>query len=394
MPSGINVKSIKKACELTKPTHIFAVPAFWESIVSVINTKCDTDKKRRKLRNAFKLSYSLQNNFGAFGNYLVRNCLFKKYLKQIFGSSIKYCISGGAFISDETLKTINLLGYRLVNGYGSTEIGITSLCNSNKIKNRIIPSIGKPFEFVEYKIENSSLFVKSSSTSKHLIDCDKEVYINDEYVDTNDAAKVEKDKYFLLGREDEIVIGNNGENLSIALIEKQLFLPLAKEFTLLASNNKIILVASYDKSEKIDKVIEELEKVSKTKVGSHISSIYYTNISFEKANSIKVKRGILLKQLQEFKNDFIPLKFLKEHTEEISNEINDGILQLVINAFKTVFPDSNVTRTTNFYNDLGGDSLKYYVLLSEIETKLGRGLEINIENPPLTPEEFVNEIEK
>ena len=394
LPTGINARAIKHACELTKPTHIFAVPVFWESIVTLINTKCDTEKKTKKLRNAFRLSYSLQKNFGTFGNYLVRRCFFKKYLKQIFGTSIQYCISGGAFINEDTLKTINLLGYRLVIGYGATEIGITSLCNSNSIKKRLSVSIGKPFEFVEYKVQNDSLMVKAPSISKSIIDGKEDNCVENEFIDTNDIAKIENNEYFLLGRKDEIIIQHDGENLSIPLIEKQISLTLATDFAVLSDNNTLILVASYSRTESIEKVIRELDSVGKTKAGSHISSIYYTNNSFEKANSIKVKRSVLLKQVKENKDEFIPLAYLKDHQSEIKNAIIDETLLLVLDAFKKVFPDNEIKGNSHFYNELGGDSLKYFILLSEIETKLGRGLYVNIENPPLTPDEFVKEIEK
>ena len=394
LPSSINPRAIKHACELTKPSHIFAVPAFWESIVSLINTKLDSDKKKTKLARAFRFSYFLQKSFGSVGNYLVRYGFFRKYLKNIFGSSIKYCISGGAFISEDTLKTINLLGYRLVNGYGTTEIGITSLTNSNSIKNRMVSSIGQPFEFVEYKLENDALLVKSSSISTHIICDEKEITIGDEFVNTKDIAKQENNRYFLLGRADEIVIQSDGENLSIPLLEKQLSLPLANEFALVAKNNEIILVASYNKTEDINKIISELDAISKSKTGTHISGIYYTNRHFEKANLIKVKRGLLLKQLEENKKDFISLKYLKEHVDQIKESIDSEFFELVLNSFKKVFPEAEINKNSNFYNELGGDSLKYFVLLSDIETKLGRGLEVNIENPPLTPEEFVKEIEK
>ena len=394
LPQGINARAIKRACEATKPTHIFAVPAFWESIVAIINTKVDTEQKAKKLAKAFKLSYFLQDSFVSVGNYLVRHLIFKKYLGQIFGSSIQYCISGGAFINEDTLKTINLLGYRLINGYGATEIGITSLSNSNKIKNRLVSSIGKPFEFVEYKIENGALLVKSPSISKRIIDNEKEINIGDEFVNTNDIAKQEKGNYFLLGRADEIVIRNDGENLSIPLIEKQISLPLANEFALVANNNEMILVASYDKNVSLENVIKELDNVGKTKAGAHVTSIYYTNKAFEKANSIKIKRSVLLEQLNENKKDFIAFKYLKDHTQEFKESIDNEFLEIVINAFKKVFPDKDITKTTNYYSELGGDSLRYFVLLSEIESKIGRGLCINPENPPLTPEDFVKEIEK
>lgn len=389
LPTGLTPRDLKRACRLTKPSHIFAVPAFYESIYALINAKVDTKRKARKLKHAFSVSYFLQKCFGSYGTHLVRDILLKKYLKQIFGTSIRYCISGGAFLDPNTLKTINLIGYPLVNGYGSTEIGITSLCVSNKIKERMIQSIGKPFEFVEYKIEDASLLVRSPSLSKHIIDKDRDLLLGKgEFTNTFDIAKVENGKYFLLGRSDEVIIGSNGENISIPLIENKLSLPLASEFAIVENDKKLVLIASYNKTLSIDNVIKELQKVSKSKQGAYIRNIYYTNRSFEKANLIKIKRDVLLKTLLSNPNDFIALESLQENTKQIEESLNEEVCNQVIKAFKKIFPERRVNKNTNFYHELGGDSLRYFVLIGEVEKEVGKKLDIDYKNPPLTPEEF------
>lgn len=64
---------------------------------------------------------------------------------------------------------INLLGYPLYNGYGTTEIGITSVDLNIKIDKRLKNSVGKPFKNVEYLINNDNLIVKLTSSCKAII---------------------------------------------------------------------------------------------------------------------------------------------------------------------------------------------------------------------------------
>ncbi len=391
LPSSLSPKSIKQACLLAKPTHIFAVPLFWESIDSLIKAKVDTEKKQKELDKAFKLSSFLQRHFNSFGTYLVREVVFKKYLNEIFGVSIRFCVSGGAFLKEDTLKTINLLGYPLVNGYGSTEIGITSLCESNTFKKRLSLSIGKPFRYVNYRIDNGSLKVNAPSSSRHIIDGKEEIILKDnDWIDTRDLVEDRNGAFYLLGRDDEIIIQGDGENLSLPLMEKSIVLPTAKEFALVEQNKNIVLIASYNELMPLDIVIKELNSIN----NKHISSIYYTNIALPKANSLKTKRNELKQLLANQKESFIPLKDLKEKGINNSVSTDDKILEIVISSFKKAFPEMKINPNSHFYNELGGNSLKYFMLINIIEEKIEKQLQIDYDNPPCTPASFVPLIEK
>lgn len=391
LPTSLSPKAIKQACSLCKPTHIFAVPLFWENLTALIKAKVDTEKKQKQLAKAFKTSESLQRRFGSFGTYLVREKMFKKYLNEIFGTSIRFCISGGAFLSEETLRTINLLGYPLMNGYGSTEIGIVSLCESNSLDKRLSLSIGRPFKNVDYKIENGVLMIHAPSSSRCILESGKEIVLGEnDWVNTCDLVEEKDGNIYLLGREDEIIIQSDGENLSLPIIEKSLSLPKANEFALVCDGGKISLIASYSRITPINAVIDELNAIN----DKHISNIYYTNIALPKANSLKIKRNALKQLLLSNKDSFIPLKELKNKSELSDTIVNNEIMEIVTSSFKNLFPELEVNPDSNFYTELGGDSLKYFVLVSLIEEKLNKELVIDYNNPPVTPAGFVELIEK
>ena len=59
---------------------------------------------------------------------------------SLFGKSVLFCISGGSYIKEDTLRLINGLGYPLYNGYGMTEAGVTSVELSPVVEYAIFPS--------------------------------------------------------------------------------------------------------------------------------------------------------------------------------------------------------------------------------------------------------------
>ena len=152
LPESLTPEKIKEAALLTHPTHLLAVPLFWELIARKILQKVKESKKEQKFEKALKFSIFLQKRFPKTGPKYVRNKLLKKYLKQVLGSSLGFCVTGGTAVSEDTLRIINGLGYNLVNGYGSTEIGISSFSNTKNVKDRLLTTIGNPFTNYKYEV--------------------------------------------------------------------------------------------------------------------------------------------------------------------------------------------------------------------------------------------------
>ena len=134
---------------------MFAVPLVWHTIYKEVTKQIKAkDEKTQKLFNrGYKLSLGLQRVFPRFGKR-VASKLFKEIKEKTFGNSMQCMITGGSYISPKAMELLNVIGYPLFNGYGMSEIGITSVELRKKAKYRLLESIGKPFEFIDYKIEN------------------------------------------------------------------------------------------------------------------------------------------------------------------------------------------------------------------------------------------------
>lgn len=378
LPMNLSPDRIRQACIVCKPTHIFAVPLFFETIVSKIKFTVKSKHLEKKFNKGIKISLSIQKIFPKFGNVFVRKILFGKYLEDILGESIQFCIVGGSQITSETLKIINAIGYPLVNGYGSTEIGIASFANPKKINERITPNIGLPFKIFDYSLESTNnsykneLYVKGESMfNKAFIDNqwitrDKSIKIR-----TFDVANLVNNHYVLEGRADEIFIGPNGENKSISLIEVNLNLRYALDAVLIKNqSNELYLLLSYASSINDYQIARDLSILTSNieyKSGD-IKKVFATKLVFPKANGIKIKR----KKIEElFKTN--PEDFQLLDPNDYRNFLNDEkidkfVLDKIIEIFKQKFPNNQINTHTDYFTDLHGNSLDYFYLVEAIES--------------------------
>ena len=165
-----STSTILKTVKKHKVTHIFAVPMLWHGIYREITRQVNNsdEKTQNKFKKGLNLSIRLQNIFPKLGKKIASK-LFGQIQSKVFGDSIQFMISGGGYISYDANKLINAIGYPLYNGYGMSEIGITSVELRKKIKYRLQTTIGRPFDSVEYKIDDNVLLVRGKSLCKTII---------------------------------------------------------------------------------------------------------------------------------------------------------------------------------------------------------------------------------
>lgn len=373
-------ETILKTVQRHKVTHLFSVPLLWNTIVREIKKEVNllSDKEKRKFEKGIKISLALQNIFPELGAKIARK-MFKRITSLIFGDSIKFTISGGGYISDEALKLINGIGYPLFNGYGSTEIGITSVELRKKAKYRILGSVGKPFKSLEYQINGDVLEVRGKSTCSVIINKDKtETIINkDEYFNTSDDAKVDaKGYYYILGRLDDVYISPNGEKINPDLIEKKCLFTTISNYSILTIDNTLSFVfevSDQTNALRIKHIYEEVEKTlcDLKKDGYLIEKIYYTNDKMTSPNAIKVSRKILKDDIAKGVIKLHPFSELNKYELLTEVEITNDIYQKVQKVFALVLSlnKGEVGLDKHFIFDLGGSSLDYFTLLIKMKNE-------------------------
>ena len=399
--SGTVLKTIRKH----EVTHVFAVPLLWHSlhreIVKQVNSM--DEKTQKRFEKGLKISLAAQNVCPRLGLRLAKR-LFAEVHDKTFGPSIKFMISGGSYLSDEASRLINALGYPLFNGYGSTEIGITSVELRARPKYRLLNSVGKPFRSINYKIEDGVLQVKGSSLCARITSESGSVEIDhDVWYDTSDIARCDKNGYYFIdGRRDDVYIGANGEKIHPDLVEKELHFTTVERYCVLSlpaeGKNSLCLVVELDKNmrgarlkqvaDEIGANVERLETLN-----YHFDKVY---VSFEhicNANAIKVSRKALLKLVESNQIELVPIGELNverlSDEKLLSRETCDEVKKImadILNKDASVISDN-----AHFVFDLGGTSLDYCTLL--VELKKAFGVDIDLQSQGMsTALEFSNYI--
>ena len=373
--------TILKTVRKHKVTHVFGVPLLWNTINKEIRKQIELkdEKTQKKFEKGLKLSLSIQGICPRFGLWIAKK-LFKEIHDKVFGDSIKFLITGGSYIPDDVLELINGIGYPLFNGYGMTEIGITSVELRKKVKYRLMGSVGKPFDSVEYNIVGEQLQVKGKSICSKIITKDK-IYVNDQdkWFSTNDSARIDRfGHYFISGRLDDVAISSSGEKIDPDLIEKNMFLPTAERFSIISLPENQVYYLSLvvelkhtNNQFKIKKAIYEVDNNIKKlqQLNYHIEKVYFTYDAISAQNAIKVSRSLLHKWIKEGNIELIPYTQISEYKTLDISEIESGmcedIREIMANVLNKDINDIGIH--DHFIFDLGGTSLDYLTLLMKLK---------------------------
>ena len=399
--------TILKTCRKHEVTHIFAVPMLWHTVEKQLlkTLKQRGESAQKKFYRGIKFSRMIQTLFPVFGPKLSQN-LMREVTDQLFGTSVKFCISGGSYIKDSALTLINDIGYPLHNGYGMSEIGITSVELGKTIKARKSGSIGMPFASVDYKIsDRGTLLVKADSSAIRLMTGDKS-RDKDEWLDTGDIMEKRENGYYILGRESDTVIGENGENINPDITEQLFDIPDAVSYSVIGLNK-----GEYERPSLIVQISQYLPK---SRVSAIINSIYDTNSTIPQAvavkdfyftfdpimnqNAVKVSRKWLARAIENGDVKLIPFGEIKSSTSD-NDDGFDSKSPLAIKVRQIVAAGLSIGADTIDDNahmifDLGADSLKYFSILSALAKEFSVTDYSDKDNYRYTVKEFCEYLER
>lgn len=363
----LNPETLLNTVKKHKVTHIFAVPMVWETIYSkaIKTIRARGEKTYKKFQKAL----SIINKNALLGG-LISKFALKEIRENIFGDSVKFLISGGSAISKEALEFLNAIGYFAVNGYGMTEIAITSVETSNKLKNRNLCAIGMPFSLAEYKISDSGeLLVKGRARAFKIISANKEVHSDfDEWFKTNDLAEFRNGRYYLLGRKDDLIISSSGENINPTLVENLIKLEEIGAKCLVKGKNGAVLVLELNGWLPVNKLKSVRESVynclKEANFESEVKEIVLTRTKLMEKNDFKVSRTKVAKKLDLGLIERLEIieKTQDEQASELENELKE--------IFKEVLSEvACILVNDDFFIDLNGTSLEYFELVSIIRDR-------------------------
>ena len=146
--------------------------------------------------------------------------LSKAYGKAMLGGEYHTIICGAAFVPPYLIKEYDKLGVELFPGYGLTESA--NLVSGNPRPLEFPSSVGMLFPHQEAKVVNGELWLKGSNMMiKYFNEPEEnELAYEDGWFKTGDLVRFDDEQnLYIIGRSKDVIVLNNGENVSPAYIE-------------------------------------------------------------------------------------------------------------------------------------------------------------------------------
>lgn len=290
-----------KAMKIVKPTTILSVPLIIEKVYR--NSVLPTIKKSRTL-----------TWMNEHMNGLMCKIIGMK-LKKTFGGHISFFGIGGAKLDPEVEAFLLKANFPYAIGYGLTET--SPLLGYAMNGWRAVGSFGYPVYNVKLKLHNvnpetgeGEVVAKGPNVMlgyyKDPVRT-KSVFTEDGWFRTNDiAVKDEKGRYFIKGRNNNMILGPSGENIYPEEIESVINnVDGVNESIVVERNGRLVALVQLDENmiewdkegednfyEKLDAMKEKIQKMVNKNVNktSQVSSVEVMKEPFEKTATQKIRR--------------------------------------------------------------------------------------------------------
>lgn len=371
-PRDLSPDTIQKTVKKHKVTHIFAVPMVWEAVHKAALRKI-RERGERTYKRFLKMK-NLVNRLDGVGDVLAKRFL-SEVREGLFGDSICFMITGGSHINGETLSFFSGIGYHLVNGYGMTEIGITSLETTSKKKLVAKASIGAPFGFTEYSVSPSGVLLVRGKTRASRILQGGEVKETDydAWFSTGDIVRCDGTRYYFDGREDDLIVLEDGENINPLLLEISLMVDGADRVCILRAGKGVTVLASVPgvfSESRLGEIHDALlHRIEEAKLSGAVKNVLFTHEPLLLPSEFKLNRRKLASRVECGEIRTFDARYVGEHIRELEEGMEREVALCFADALgiecDQIGPDDD------FFRDLEGTSLDYFALLSNLKNRLG-----------------------
>ncbi len=403
--NDLSPNTIQDACRRHGVTHIFAIPLLFNTVTQTVRRQAAAQGQAEQLEKALTFSLRIQTLFPRLGTAFVRKLLFRKLRERVLGPSVKFCITGGGFVPADTLRVWNGLGYALYNGFGMTEVGISSVELRLRADKRLLGTVGVPFPSAEYSIRDGELLIRGRSLFCSLLRDGKERPREaDSYYATGDLAHQDKDGYYYVdGRKDDLIITDGGEKLSPDEGESRFLSERVVRVCLLGlrgenAHTAVTLVAQLADALpplQRERAIEGLFAVNASlPIGLQAERILLADEPLPAVLNCKVRRGEVRERLAAG-----TLAFSEAHPGGLPAEERRSIeYERVLDGLMHIFAEvldrdmDSFTPRSHLVYDLGCGSMQYFALLGRIGETFGVSVDMDGKTPCATAEEFAGYI--
>ena len=399
--NDLGADTILNTVKKHKVTHIFAVPLLWNKIYDAALKKIKDrgEATFKKFNKGLKLAQMLDFCPGLARAFSKK--AFKEVRDNLFGDSICFMIAGGSHISPEVITFFNSIGYPLANGFGMSEVGITSVETSDRAKVRNTGTVGRPFLHAEYKIaEDGELLIRGKGTSVRILNGEDVLNMNPEtWFHTKDIVTEKNGRFYIQGRKDDMIPCKSGENLNPNRIESKLLIPGLTGVCLISKSTDndfipvlLVQVSKYATADRINNIRKALdERLLELKLAGTINEIIFTAQPLMGENEFKLNRHRLSRLYNEGKIELIAMDKMAAESEEVSAELLNEVKSIFAEALS--ISEAELNEDAHFFFDLDGSSLDYLSIMADIQRKYEISFHQSEEGNLVTVREFCKYIQ-
>lgn len=274
------IENLFKNIRIANPHFIPLVPVLSEKMAALIRPVYD------KLMNDEVLKMSRRE----------KRQHFKSVYETILSPNVHTLYIGGAYVEPYLIEFFTNLGINVKVGYGATETMGKILMQFHD--NLYMNSVGQPKnKQIKWKLVNKELYLKADCITPGYYkneEATKKSFTEDGYYKTGDMFDLADDDYFIfIGRSNNLIVLNNGENVYPEELENELNKNKAINECIVFEYEKQIsclIKCNSDKQEEIKKYIRQMN--SGNPVFKNITNIFFTDRPLPKNSMGKIKRGL------------------------------------------------------------------------------------------------------
>lgn len=274
-----------------RPTVMAVVPLIVETFYKNIWREIKKYKKLKRTKLIMNLTWLLYKC-----HIDIRRRVFSPIIDR-FGGELRVLVVGGAYMEPRIIKDFAKLGITIIQGYGITECAPVVSSNTDKLIK--YNSVGKVVNNTRVKIVDGEILVKGPIVMKGYYKNKQatEEAFDEGWFKTGDLGYLDSDDYlYITGRKKNLIILNNGENISPEYLERKiLLLSYVKEVVVYERDGKIQAEVLLDTESEgaNERIAEDIVKLNK-KMPDYmkIANIFIRKEEFEKTSTSKIKRNV------------------------------------------------------------------------------------------------------
>jgi long-chain acyl-CoA synthetase len=265
------ISTIVSDVQKIRPTIIIVVPRIVEKIYEAVEQKVmEAPLFRRKLvLNAVgRLNERVNRAYRGEKvplslrlSCILCDRLVAAKFRKIAGGRLRLLVSGGAPLDRKLAKTLHVLGFNIIEGYGLTETAPV-VCTATIEDNRL-GTVGKPFDGVEVKIgELGEILVRGPNLTCGYFNMPEETakaIDKDGWFHTGDQGRLDESGNLLItGRLKELIVTSYGKKVAPVPIEAEIMKsPYIDQALLFGDNKKFITALIVPQREAIERYAQE-----------------------------------------------------------------------------------------------------------------------------------------